>query len=43
LGFLSDAGGTIHAGYRLLPADTNIPPFTSSFSASGAIIDRGHG
>jgi hypothetical protein len=26
-----------------LPADANSPPFTSSFSASGATVHRGHG
>jgi hypothetical protein len=43
LGFPSDAGGTIHAGYGPLPVGVNWPPFTSSFSASGVTIDRGHG
>jgi hypothetical protein len=40
---MSATGGTIHAGYRPLPAGINSPPFTSSFIASGVTVDRCHG
>jgi hypothetical protein len=42
LGSLSDAGGTIHAGYMPSTAGANNPSLTSSFSASGVTVDRDH-
>jgi hypothetical protein len=43
LGSLSDAGGTIHAGYGPSPAGVCCPPFTNSSSANSVTVDRDHG